>query len=755
MASTLRSACTGTTEIPVASVLRQVPTAHRFARASVGYGVAGAHGSDTETDLKATSARTIGMPGVAWALWAAMAWPTSAQQRGFQPADYYDLVNVGDVAVSPEGDLVAFTVTRILEEENRRLREVWMQALENGRPTGDPYRFTAPTLDSFAPRWSPDGALLSFTSQRGDEDNSTWFVRVSGPGGEAFRIEGVRGAPVWSADGEWIAYLALAEDTESDEREGWIAPDALSNTLDPERFDGRVVTSTRYKTDGTITLRPHFSVNESDDLYLVSAEGGIPRRLTALPFDKSDVRWSPDGRTLYFSGDENQNDESNNEELTRDIWAVRVTDGSVTDLTPDPGSEASPSPSPDGTRLAYIFTAERGAEQDLMVVDVGADGRFTTEPTNLTEGWDLEPGAPQWSADGTAILFSASVSGNRHLFRVAAAAGPVIQVTEGDRQLTSVSLSDRGHIMAYAATDAVSPLELYVARGDGTAERRATEFNEGWMDRVSLVPPERLTWMVGDSVEVEGWVIKPVGYTPGARYPLILKIHGGPHSAYGNTFFPTFHVLSSAGFLVLYSNPRGSSGYGHEFKYATRGQWGVRDSEDYLSGVDAALAQYPEADSTRLGVSGGSYGGFMTNWLTATTDRFHAAVTSRSIVNWESWWGSSDAQALTEYEFFGAPWERRNLYRRLSPISYVENVTAPTLIIHSENDYRTPIGDAEQWFMALKNLGVPVEMVRYPRSSHGLSRTGEPWLIVDRLERIRSWFEHWLVEQAPTVSGGE
>ena len=695
------------------------------------------------------------MPGVAWVLWAAMAWPTSAQQRGFQPADYYDLVNVGDVAVSPEGDLVAFTVTRILEEENRRLREVWMQALENGGPTGDPYRFTAPTWDSFAPRWSPDGALLSFTSQRGDEDNSTWFVRVSGPGGEAFRIEGVRGAPVWSADGEWIAYLALAEDTESDEREGWIAPDALSNTLDPERFDGRVVTSTRYKTDGTITLRPHFSVNESDDLYLVSAEGGIPRRLTALPFDKSDVRWSPDGRTLYFSGDQNQDDESNNEELTRDIWAVRVTDGSVTDLTPDPGSEASPSPSPDGTRLAYIFTAERGAEQDLMVVDVGADGRFTTEPTNLTEGWDLEPGAPQWSADGTAILFSASVSGNRHLFRVAAAAGPVIRVTEGDRQLTSVSLSDRGHIMAYAATDAVSPLELYVARGDGTAERRATEFNEGWMDRVSLVPPERLTWMVGDSVEVEGWVIKPVGYTPGGRYPLILKIHGGPHSAYGNTFFPTFHVLSSAGFLVLYSNPRGSSGYGHEFKYATRGQWGVRDSEDYLSGVDAALAQYPEADSTRLGVSGGSYGGFMTNWLTATTDRFHAAVTSRSIVNWESWWGSSDAQALAEYEFFGAPWERRNLYRRLSPISYVENVTAPTLIIHSENDYRTPIGDAEQWFMALKNLGVPVEMVRYPRSSHGLSRTGEPWLIVDRLERIRSWFEHWLVEQAPTVSGGE
>ncbi len=704
--------------------------------------------------MKRTPERTLGWMGASIALLATVAAPTSAQQRGLQPTDYYDLVTIRDVAVSPEGDLVAFTVTRIVEDENRRLREIWMQELENGRPAGDPYRFTAPTRDSFGPRWSPDGALLSFTSQRGDEENVTWFVRVSGPGGEAFHIEGVRGAPVWSAGGEWIAYLALAEGTESGERDGWIAPDALSYTLDPERFDGRVVTSTQYKADGTMTLRPHFSADESRDLYLVSAEGGIPRRLTELPFDKSNVRWASDGRTIYFSGDEQEDDESS-EELTQDIWAVRVADGSVLDLTPEPGSETAPSPSPDGTRMAFVFTAERGAEQDLMVVDVAGDGQFATAPVNLTADWDLDPGAPQWSADGTGIMFSATVGGNRHLFRVPAAGGPVVQVTEGERQLTSISLSDRGHIMAYAATDAVSPTELFVARGDGTAERRATEFNESWLDRVSLERPERLTWMVGDSVAVEGWVIPPVGYTPGRRYPLILKIHGGPHSAYGNSFFPTFHVLSASGFFVLYANPRGSSGYGHEFKYATRGQWGVKDSEDFLTGVETALARYPEVDSTRLGVSGGSYGGFMSNWLTATTDRFQASVTSRSITNWESWWGSSDAQALTEYEFFGAPWERRDLYRRLSPISYVENVTAPTLIIHSEQDYRTPISDAEQWFMALKNLGVPVEMVRYPRSSHGLSRTGEPWLLVDRLERIRSWFGHWLAERPPTVLDGD
>ncbi len=673
------------------------------------------------------------------------------QQNGFQPEHYYDVVDIGDVAVSPAGDLVAFTVTRVLEEQNQRKRELWMQPLENGRPDGDAYRFTDPTVDSHSPIWSLDGSLLSFASDRGEDENSTWFVRVAGRGGEAFHVDGVRGEPVWSQDGQWIAYLAKPDGSSTEDREGWVAPDALTKTVDPERFDGRVITSIRYKSDGTLTLRPHPDVNDVDELHLVSAAGGVPRRLTELPFDKADARWSADGRTLFFTGNELQHDETNRD-LTQDIWVARVTDGSVQRITTNPGSETSPAPSPDGGRLAFQYTSERGATQDLMVVDIGADGRFDGAPVNLTEEWDLDPGAPVWTADGTGILFEASIGGDRHLFRVPAAGGPVTQVTRGERRLSSVSFSERGHIMAYAATDAGSPTELFVARGDGTGEHRATSLNQEWLSGVTLVAPERLTWTVGAGVQVEGWVIKPLNYQAGRKYPLILKIHGGPHGAYGNTFFPTFHVLSAAGFFVLYANPRGSSAYGHDFKYATRGQWGVMDSEDFLSGVDAALAKYPDADASRLGVSGGSYGGYMTNWLTATSDRFRAAVTSRSIANWESWWGSSDAQGLTRYEFYGEPWERRDLYRRLSPISYVENVTAPTLIIHSENDFRTPIGDGEQWFMALKTLGVPTEMVRYPRSSHGLSRTGEPWLLVDRLERIRSWFLHWLVEEAPAVT---
>ncbi len=675
----------------------------------------------------------------------------SAQQRGFLPEDYYNVVTVGEVAMSPTANYVAFTVTTVVESDNSRRREVWLQPLVAGRPDGDSFRITSPNRDSSSPGWSPDGSLLSFSSRRGDDDNNVWFLRVDGPGGEAFHIEGVTGEPTWSPDGQWIAYTQRPDGgSEVDgERSGWIAPDAVSNTLDEERFDGRVITSIRYKSDGTLALRPHYSVQEKQQLYVVSSDGGSPRRVTNLEFNVRDLQWSADSRMVFFAGDESEDEELSTDQ-TGDIWAVPAAGGSIRRLTTNPGSESSPRVSPDGRRLAYLSTPVRGAQTDIMVVDVGPDGNFRGVPSNLTVDWDLGVGSPIWSEDGTAVLFSTTSSGNAHLFRVSAAVGPVEQVTDGERQLSSFSFSADQSVVGFVGTDAVTPAELYIASGDGTTEQKATRFNDDWLGDVDLVRPEEMTWTVADGTEIQGWVVPPVGYQEGNRYPLILKIHGGPHSAYGNTFFPTFHVLSNAGFFVLYTNPRGSSGYGHDFQYATRGNWGVVDKEDYLTAVDTALARYPGADPARIGVSGGSYGGFMTNWLTATTDRFQAAVTSRSIVNWESWWGTSDAQRLTEYEFYGPPWERRDLYRRLSPISYVENVTAPTLIIHSENDYRTPIGDGEQWFMSLKKLGVPVEMVRYPRSSHGLSRTGEPWLLVDRLERIKSWFVHYLIENPPT-----
>jgi dipeptidyl aminopeptidase/acylaminoacyl peptidase len=390
-----------------------------------------------------------------------------------------------------------------------------------------------------------------------------------------------------------------------------------------------------------------------------------------------------------------------------------------------------------------------------MVVAIGPDGGFAGEPRNLTAEWDLIPGDPVWAPDGRGLRWEAGIGGDQHLFEVAVRGGAVRQITTGARQFRGITWSGDGRVMAYAATDAQTPAEVFVAAGDATGEVRITRFNDAWLAETVRMPAERLTWRVADGTEIEGWVVKPVGFQPGRKYPLVLKIHGGPYGAYGSTFFDTFHILSGAGMFVLYPNPRGSTGYGHKYQWATRGAWGEVDQEDFLKGVEAAVAKYPEIDAQRVGVSGGSYGGFMSNWLISRTDRFVAAVTSRSIMNWESWYGMSDAQGLTEYAFFGTPWEERERYRRLSPLSYVENITVPTLIIEQEEDWRTPIGEGEQLFMALEKRNVPTELIRYPRSSHGLSRTGEPWLLVDRLERIRSWFVHYLVEKpaAATESG--
>lgn len=677
----------------------------------------------------------------------------AAQKRPLVPTDYYRQVNVAEAAVAPSGQLVAFTVTTVVEKENRRHREIWVQRLKDGAPDGVPVRFTDPTLEASGPVWSPDSTVLAFTSRRGKDPNPIWFARVVAPGGEAYHIDGVTGAPVWSPDGRWIAFTRTEDDptverTDRDPREGWIASDAISRTVDAKRFDGRVVTSTRYKRDGTLQFVPDPAARKKTRVFVVPATGGTPKALTTGEFDSGSLSWSADSARIYYTGNELEDDEINREP-TSDLFVVSIDGGTPRKLTTNPGSETSPVVSPKGDRLAFARTAARGAETDLMVVSLAADGSFTGTPQNITSTWTDVPGRAFWTPDGTALRFGANVSGDAHLFE-ATLEGRVRQITTGSRHANGFSSSADGRVLAYAVNHAMHPTELYIARGDGSAEKRVTTFNDALVAEVALTEPEPLTWKVKDGTTIEGWLMKPVGYVQGRKYPMVLKIHGGPHSAYGTDWFDTFQVLSGAGFFVLYSNPRGSSGYGHEFTYATRGKWGEMDQEDFLVGVDTALAKYPDIDPKRVGVSGGSYGGFMSNWLTARTDRFAASVTSRSITNWESWYGSSDAQGLTDYEFFGPPWEQRELYRRLSPISYVEKVTAPTLIIMGEEDYRTPISDNEQWFMALKLRKVPVELARYPRSAHGLSRDGEPWLLVDRQERIRSWFVHWLLEKKPT-----
>jgi dipeptidyl aminopeptidase/acylaminoacyl peptidase len=668
------------------------------------------------------------------------------QPRPWQSTDYYRLTAVSNPSLSPDGRRVAFVVTTVVEDKDRRHNEVWLAAADGSAPA---FRYTSPATEASNPTWSPDGSLLAFSSKREGSDDDIWFLRTTAPGGEAFQINGVHATPVFSADGKSIVYAWRGEEPDSLKKESWrtrVSPAAITRGADAKRFDGRVYTSIPFVGDERGYLAPR-ETRRPSHLYLVPLAGGTPRQLTSGDLSQSSPAWSPDGRTIVF-----EQDTTENQEVRDDSWPAlflfTLGDSTMRALPTGFPQSSSPAWSPDGKTIAFVCSKGRGMENDICLVPAtgggGAGGGGSTA-RSVTAGWSLDPSAPSWSADGKTIYFSAETGGNVQLFATAVGGGAVRQVTSGERQLRGFTVSKDGRTLAYTASDVTHGTELYVAPLARGAERRLTAFNDSLFKQVAVIPADTF-WFTGvGGLKIEGWLMKPYGYQPGKQYPLVLSIHGGPHSNYGNVLFPEFQMLASQGYWMLFTNPRGSTGYGHAFTFATRGRWGMEDYQDLMQAVDVAVARANGGvDTTRLAVLGGSYGGFMTNWIVGHTNRFRVAETDRSIFNWYSWYGSSDAQGLTEYEFNGAPWDSDSLYRTLSPMTYANNMRTPMLIVHSEDDKRTPITDGEQLFVSLRKRGIPAEFVRYPRSFHGLSRTGPPWLLVDRLERIRTWFAHWI-----------
>lgn len=692
-------------------------------------------------------------------------------QRAFQLADWYKLTTLSAPAMSPAGDRVAVTVTTVREAENKRHSEVWVVPTAGG----EPQRFTSPGTESTAPRWSPDGKWLFFTSARTGGKGNRWAIRMDQPSGEATQIERYPNGStprdhrfaVWAdADSAPAADSTKMKDDPFAKMLPMARPPygAITKPANPARFDGRQVVDMRYKSNdrGYVPGAREARVYRPSQLWIQAFDGSEKRQLTRTTYSQRGAVVSPDGKLVAFLADaelrpdsvvEHERDslsflpyDAKRDEAPRndvDVFVLSTEGGAPRRVARWVGAESELSWSPDSRRIAFIGRATRVSSARVYTVDATGG----TPQLVLDDAFRYEPNQLDWLPDGS-LVFSADVGGSSGLFRLDPATRHPVQLLGGRRKMSGFTFDERGKRVAFVATSMTKPTELFVAEADGKNERRLTGFNDRLVSEIAFSDAERFTYPSVGGMEIEGWLMKPYGWQAGKKYPVVLYIHGGPHSQYGEGWFDEFQNLAAQGMYVLFTNPRGSSGYGADFTYATRGRWGAEDYEDLMKATDIAAGR-ADIDSTHMGVTGGSYGGFMTAWITTKTNRFKAAQTDRMISEWTYWYGASDAQGLTEFEFYGKPWDNFAMYDTLSPIRHVAKVRTPTLMVQSEDDFRTPMGSAELWFMALKKQNVPVELVRYPRSTHELSRSGEPWLLVDRLGRLRQWFAYWLQDGTP------
>jgi dipeptidyl aminopeptidase/acylaminoacyl peptidase len=661
------------------------------------------------------------------------------------PADIARLRQVGDPRVSPDGTMVAFTVADPDPEENRYARRIWLT------PGGEaaPRPFTGPGSE-LLPRWSPDGRRLAFVAAGEDGRSQVAVLPVEG-GGERLEVCSV-GGPVtelaWAPDGQSLAFAAR----DPDPAQYGAGEERRDKDMPPRRITRLLY---RYNASGWTADRPA-------RVFVVPADGSAPpRSVTPGPFEATGLAWSPDSRSLAFASGRH---ESWDLDLAVDLWVVPADGGSAPERITGCGPSYSlPSWSPDGDRLAcYVNPTplESPRHRQVAVVDV-ASGKEQV----LTAGLDRNCApfgiglAPAWIGDS--LLFGVDDHGNVHLYTVPAdGAGAPVLVAGGERWISEWDWA--GGTLAFVAGSPVCTGELAVmdlpagraaASGDRPAERQLTRLTRPFADGLSLASPQRFTARSPDGAEVECWAMAPAGARDGIRYPTLLNVHGGPFTQYGNRFVDDFQLQAAAGFGVIYCNPRGSAGYSEQWGRAIRGPecahdpgtgWGGVDYEDVMACVDAACRRFGWIDPDRLGILGGSYGGFMTSWTVGHTDRFRAACSERACNNLLTMEHSADIAGFIRSYVGPDHLTDPGAYLRHSPVSYVRDMTTPLLIVHSEEDLRCPISQAEELFVALRLLGRDPVMYRFPGENHELTRSGAPRHRITRAEVILDWFRRHL-----------
>jgi len=696
-----------------------------------------------------------------------VALPGAQGKRFITEKDLFKFTWIGDPQISPDGATVAFVRVTVNEKDNRYETSVFAVPAAGGALR----RLTSGTRDT-TPRWSPDGKRLAFVRSV-DKDGKAQPPQIylmSMDGGEARAVtEAARGAgsPVWSPDGTRIAFISATSAAD-----GKKADDA--NPAPEHKSDVEVVTRAVYRANGD----PGYVDNDhhahvftvavpNSDVAANSNRGASPvKQITDGEFSEGGTQWSPDGGTIYFTS--TRVAEPWVEERGDELYAVPAAGGAITKIAAIEGSIGNISVSPDGKRIAFIGTL-RGkpirsySQPDLWVTETAGSGT----PRNLTANYDYDvsggiggdQAAPRgggrrpivWSKDSASVLVVSAEKGNSNLKRVTIATGAVDPVTDGAHDVGAYSATpDATKVAAVLSTQTnIGDIAMInLANKDGARAVQASEIthvNADLFKDIQQSEPEEIWYKSFDGKNIQGWILKPPNFDPGKKYPLILEIHGGPHSAYGNVYTHEFQWMAAKGYVVLFTNPRGSTSYGQDFGNIIQYHYPGDDYKDLMAGVDEVLKK-GYVDPNRLGVTGGSGGGLLTNWTITQTQRFKAAVSQRDIADWYGFWFTADFTLFQPTWFRKAPWEDPQDFAARSPITHVANVTTPLMLVNGDADYRTPPSDGgEMMFRALKYRKIPTVMVRFPRETHELSRSGEPWHRVERLQHIVGWMDQWLM----------